>query len=252
MNLVERELKCTADLCIEATVVSTDNSNMLLLASSYAATAKDALGVVANKMHCGCVLAACGNSTIETVFCVDTHFVTELLELAVAASLTAEALLIMNGKQHFQSHLSGFDYFRGICEDFHAFVNRIYASRYKGFCALNLDHAHTASADLVDILQVAKSRNVYSGFSCSLKDGAASSNLVGHAVDLNIYHIHVYTLLPYLFSIALNLHLSMQTPHLMHFVVSITCGCFTEPVIAPTGQLRAQSVQPLHLSSTTT
>ena len=57
------------------------------------------------------------------------------------------------------------------------------------------------------------------------------------------------TLLSYLFTIALNLHFSMQAPHLMHLLVSITCGFFTVPLIAPTGQLRAQSVQPLHLSS---
>ena len=40
-----------------------------------------------------------------------------------------------------------------------------------------------------------------------------------------------------------NLHFSRQTPHLMHFCVSMTCGSRTVPEMAPTGQLRAQSVQ---------
>ena len=62
----------------------------------------------------------------------------------------------------------------------------------------------------------------------------------------------VYTLLPYFFSIAPNLHFSRQTPHLMHFCVSMTCGWRTAPEIAPTGQLRAQSVQPLHFSASMT
>ena len=46
-----------------------------------------------------------------------------------------------------------------------------------------------------------------------------------------------------------NLHFSKQTPHLMHFDWSITCGFLTEPAMHETGQLRAQRVQPTHLSS---
>ena len=92
-----------------------------------------------------------------------------------------------------------------------------------------------------------------SGFSCGFEDRAAGSDLVGHAVDLNIYHIHaILNFLPYFFSMAPNLHFSRQTPHLMHFCVSMTCGSRTVPEIAPTGQLRAQSVQPLHLSASMT
>ena len=45
-----------------------------------------------------------------------------------------------------------------------------------------------------------------------------------------------------------NLQLSMQAPHLMHLVGSMTYGCLITPLIAPTGQTRAQAEQPLHLS----
>ena len=40
----------------------------------------------------------------------------------------------------------------------------------------------------------------------------------------------------------------LQVPHLMHLVVSITCLWRGVPVMASTGQLRAQRVQPMHLS----
>ena len=40
----------------------------------------------------------------------------------------------------------------------------------------------------------------------------------------------------------------MQAPHLMHLAWSMTCCFLISPVIAPTGQLRAHLVQPLHLS----
>jgi hypothetical protein len=40
----------------------------------------------------------------------------------------------------------------------------------------------------------------------------------------------------------------MQAPHLMQIDWSISCGFFTMPLIALTGHLRAQAVQPMHLS----
>ena len=48
---------------------------------------------------------------------------------------------------------------------------------------------------------------------------------------------------------ALNLHFSMQAPHLMHLVLSMEWGFLTSPEMAPTGQMRAQAVQPLQLSA---
>ena len=39
-----------------------------------------------------------------------------------------------------------------------------------------------------------------------------------------------------------------QMPHLMHLLLSMTCTFLTSPTMASTGQLRAQSVQPLHFS----
>lgn len=42
-----------------------------------------------------------------------------------------------------------------------------------------------------------------------------------------------------------------QAPHLMHFSTSMECTSLTLPEIAPTGQTRAQRVQPLHLDGLT-
>ena len=45
---------------------------------------------------------------------------------------------------------------------------------------------------------------------------------------------------------ALNLQAVLQAPHWMHFAGSIRCGSFFSPMMAPTGHLRTQAVQPLH------
>ena len=226
---------------------------MLLLAGCHAAAAQDALCIISFEVQGAVILFAGGNGAFVAVLAVDAHIVAELLQLAGAASLAGETFAVMHGEQELQCHFSGFLNLRRIGEDLHALVYRVHAGGNKRFCALNFDHAHTACADLVDVLQEAKGGNVDSGFSCGFEDRAAGSDLVGHAVDLNIYHIHaILNFLPYFFSMAPNLHFSRQTPHLMHFCVSMTCGSRTVPEMAPTGQLRAQSVQPLHLSASMT
>src|SRR5512146_1716603 len=47
---------------------------------------------------------------------------------------------------------------------------------------------------------------------------------------------------------ASNLHFSMHAPHLMHIEGFITCGSLRSPLIAPTGQTRAQAVHPTQLA----
>lgn len=44
---------------------------------------------------------------------------------------------------------------------------------------------------------------------------------------------------------ALNLQAVRQAPHRIHLSESIWWGCFFSPVMAPTGHLRTQAVQPL-------
>jgi len=48
--------------------------------------------------------------------------------------------------------------------------------------------------------------------------------------------------------IASNLHFSMHAPHFMHIEGLIRWGSLRSPVIALTGQTRAQAVQPTQLA----
>ena len=52
----------------------------------------------------------------------------------------------------------------------------------------------------------------------------------------------------YRFSIAPNLQLASHAPHFMHFMLSITKGLRTCPLMAPAGQLRAHRLHPRHFS----
>ena len=84
----------------------------------------------------------------------------------------------------------------GVCENFHALVNRVYAGGNKGTSALNLNHAYTAGSDLVELFHIAKCGYINSAVSCRLEDGDSVGHAQGHAVNFNIYHFHNDTLLP--------------------------------------------------------
>lgn len=53
---------------------------------------------------------------------------------------------------------------------------------------------------------------------------------------------------PYFINIASKRHATLQLPHFMHLPLSILCGFFTSPDIAPTGHFLLHSVHPRHLS----
>ena len=56
-------------------------------------------------------------------------------------------------------------------EDFHAFFYRVHAGSLQCFGALYFNNAHTAAADLVDILEEAEGRDRDVRFLGSLQDG---------------------------------------------------------------------------------
>ena len=223
---------------------------MLILAGGNTAAAEHALGVVALQILGGEILLAGGHSTLKAVLLLDAHVVAQLLELAVTTALTGQTFLIVDGQQQLQGHPAGFLDLGRIGENLHPFVDRIDTGSHQRAGPLHLHHAHAAGANLVDILQIAQGGNINTGVAGGFQNGGIRRHFIGNAVDLNIDLIHVRTLLPYFLTTAPNLHFSMQTPHLMHLVVSMTWGCLTEPLMAPTGQLRAHRVQPLHLSAT--
>ena len=91
----------------------------------------------------------------------------------------------MVGKNKLKVEFSCISNLRSVCEDFHTFVYGGYTGSYKCTSAFNFYKAETASADLVDILQIAESGNVDPGFSGGLQHGGAFCNGIFLAVDLN-------------------------------------------------------------------
>lgn len=251
--MAERLLERAADFGIEAAVVRADHGDVLLLAGRDAATAEDALRVVALEVQRGVILLARRHRALEAVLVVDAHVVAELLQLAGAASLAGEAL---GGHGRRAAAPASFFWTSGtfgvLVNTSHAFVYGIYARGDERTRALNLDHAHAACADLVDVLQEAKGRNVDSGLSGSFKDRAAGRHFAGHAVDLDVYHIHcIHT--PSLFL--------LDCAELALFTADTALDALlrVDDVRLADGagdradrQLRAQSVQPLHFSASMT
>ena len=148
MILLER----TADDGVKAAVVRADNGNILLLTSRYAATAKDTLVVVANKMQGGVILLVMRGFALERNL-VHAVFQAELLELAGIASGAGQALLVVVGEKKFEVGLSVFLDLGRIGKDLGAFsVDGIYAGSDQAARALDLAETHAAGADLVDLL----------------------------------------------------------------------------------------------------
>ncbi len=62
------------------------------------------------------------------------------------------------------------------------------------------------------------------------------------------FTVSIFSDLFYRIMIASNLHFSMHAPHLMQIDGFIRCGSLRSPVIAFTGQILAQAVQPTQFS----
>ena len=141
--------KGAADMGIEAAAVGADHAHELILAGGHAAAAEDTLIIVANHMQGGLVQRRLGILALKGVDVLHAVVTAQLLQLAVFASHTGEALLIMGGEHQLQGHLSGLHDSGGVGVDLHALVNRINAGGNQGLCPDNLDHTDTAGADLV-------------------------------------------------------------------------------------------------------
>ena len=115
-------------------------------------------------------------------------------------------------------------------------------SQEKFALKIEMDRTYFASVE-------AERRNIDRCFAASFENGRIFADRVISAVNFYIYSIQDEIPLSYFLTIAPNLHFSIQAPHLIHFVTSMVCGFLTEPEMAPTGQTRAQAVQPLHLSA---
>ena len=79
---------------------------------------------------------------------------------------------------------------RSVCLDFHAFVYGIYTSSNEAACACNFNKAKTACADLVDVFEIAESRDVDIRISAGFENGNTGRYGIFSTVYFYIYHIH--------------------------------------------------------------
>ena len=240
--------ECRTHNAVEPTAdAAQDIDTLYFFTYCFATTAVYAFVRVAHDCYAAVVHWECALFAGKANF-ANPHLMSQLLQLAVAAAHAVQAVSRMVGQQQFYNAFSCFTNFCGVGEHFQTFSNWIYAGRLQCFGTFYFNQTYAACAQLVYIFQVTQCWNINTGFLCSLQYGRTCFNLHGNAIDYNIYHFHKNHPFYYALEIAPNLHFSIQVPHLIHFVVSILCGSLTVPSIAPTGQLRAQAVQPLHFA----
>ena len=191
-RLTERKIEGRSDLCVVTAVNGADGTDFLEIgAGSYTATAKDTLVVIADDSGRGSVKRLFFLLCCREVIFVTAEVACELLKLAVGGTDAGEALLLVSGKNELDVHLAGCSYLLGVCEHLHTLVYGVYAGGNETSCSLNLNKAKAASADLIDILEIAECGNFDSCILCSLKHCDTGGNGIVRAVDLYIYHIHV-------------------------------------------------------------
>ena len=188
----ERIFVCGADYGIKAAVEGFDNTDALhVLTSSDATAAKDTFVVVTNEESGAFVLCVLDVLTCETVFVFNAEVAAELLQFTAAAADAGETFFLVGGEDEFKVGLSGGLNLGGVCIDFHAVCDFGYASSHKTSCALDFNKAEAASADLIDVLEVAECGNIDFRNSGSVDDLTACGDFIFASVDFYSNHIHV-------------------------------------------------------------
>ena len=187
----ERIFVCGADYGVEATVECFDNADALhILTSCNTTAAEDTLVVVTNEEGGAIVLYVGDVLACEAVFVFNAEIAAELLQFTAAAADAGETFFLMSGKDELEVGLSGSHYLGGVRSDFHAVRYFGNASSHQTSCALNFNETETASADLVDVLEVAESGNIDFRDSGSVDDLAACGNFIIATVNFYSNHIH--------------------------------------------------------------
>ena len=235
---------------LKAAVHRADRADLLhIAADGHAAAAQDALVRVADDGRGEIIQRIMDVFALEAVL-VHAQLLRQILKLAVLAAHAGEALALVVGEDQLQHGSARLAHLRGVRLDDHALGYGHHAGRRQRTRA-DVHHAHAAGADLVDVLEPAEGRDLDTGSMRRLENGGAFLHGNRHTVDSQMNHCHVAFSLLRLYQereIAPNLHFSMQTPHLRHFVVSMRCASRTVPLMQPAGQPRAHSVQPLHFA----
>ena len=175
-------------MCIETAVNGGDSADTLhILARTYAAAAKDAFIVITNDEGCAFILFHMVNLACKVSFVCYAVVAAESLELAILASDAGKAFLFVCGKNKLEVCFSHCLYFFCICENFHSLCNGSYASSHQAASALNLNESKAASADLVDVLKVAKCGDLNFCDSRCIEDCGIRGNGIFTSVDFYVY-----------------------------------------------------------------
>ena len=104
----------------------------------------------------------------------------------------------MVAEQKLQIHLPRMANSFGICSDHHAVPCLNHACSDQRLEAVSLDHAHTASAILVNTFQVTEAWNMYIAFVYCLKYSLTFYGINGFAININNYFLsHLKSLLTF-------------------------------------------------------
>jgi hypothetical protein len=160
----QTDVKCGRNMCVVATVIGADDADeLILLARSYTAAAENTLGIVTNKMNGGIVNIGLGNA-LAVMILIDAVFICQRLKLTVLGTDAGKAVHSVVGKHKLQSLLTSLSQLRSVCENLHPLVYGVYASGCPCAGALDLNNAHTACADLVDVFKIAQCRDANTSF----------------------------------------------------------------------------------------
>ena len=210
-------LKGAGDVGLVATHAGADDVSVLdVLADGDAAAAQDAFAVVADQMDGGLIeIRHHGLGGTELVG-IGAVFLGQGLQLAVGGTDAAKAVHPVVGEHELQRHLAGSAEGGGVGLDLHPLGHLLEAGHGVGAGALHLDHAHTAGADGVNILQVAESGDMDPGLLRRHQNSVIGRDLDFDPVDLDMNSTHGFP--PYFLLMAPKRQVSIQEPHLMHFV----------------------------------
>ena len=161
-----------------------------VLTSSNTAAAKDTFVVVTNEESGAFVLCVLDVLACEAVFVFNAEIAAELLQFTATAADAGETFFLVGGEDEFKVGLSGSHNLGGVRSDFHAVRYFGNASSHEASCALDFNETETASADFVDVLQIAESGNIDLRDSGSVDDLAARGNFIIATVNFYSNHIH--------------------------------------------------------------
>ena len=172
----DTDVKSAADLA--------DGADTLhVIAGGYAAQALDALIVVAYYVRRGIVDLILRLFILEVVF-VNAVVIRKFLQFAVIAAHAGKTFLVVRGKDQLDRGLSGRADSRRVGQNFQTLFYRICAGSCESASSLDLNNAYTAGADAVDVLEIAKRRDLNVGRFCCLKDSCALRNSDRNIINL--------------------------------------------------------------------